>query len=79
MKSNRFLQATALVSALCAFPSVGFAQTATSGDGRAATQTSTVVGTDPAAQTETDAAPQDIVVTGSRISSPNATSTSPIT
>jgi outer membrane receptor protein involved in Fe transport len=79
MKSNRFLQATALVSALCAFPSVGFAQTATSGDGRAATQTSTVVGTDPAAQTETDAAPQDIVITGSRISSPNATSTSPIT
>jgi outer membrane receptor protein involved in Fe transport len=79
MKSNRFLQATALVSALCAFPTVGFAQTATSGDGRADTQTSAVVGTDTAAQTETEAAPQDIVVTGSRISSPNATSTSPIT
>lgn len=79
MKLNRFLQATALVSALSAFPAVAFAQTATSGDGRAATQTTTTVGTPTDAQPEVEAAPQDIVVTGSRISSPNATSTSPIT
>lgn len=79
MKFNRFLQATALVSALSAFPAVGFAQTATSADGRAETQTTTTVGTDTSAQADTAAAPQDIVITGSRISSPNATSTSPIT
>jgi outer membrane receptor protein involved in Fe transport len=81
MKLNRFLGATALVSVLSVFPAVSFAQTATSGDGRASTQTTTVVNAqaDTAQQADTTAAPQDIVITGSRISSPNATSSSPIT
>ncbi len=81
MKLNRFLQATALVSVLSALPAASFAQTATSGDGRASTQTTTTVGasTDGTDTAAPQAAPQDIVITGSRISSPNATSTSPIT
>lgn len=78
MKTNRLLQATAIVGVLAALPAVAFGQTATSGNGRADTQTTTTVGKSTTGDADTSA-PQDIVVTGSRISSPNATSTSPIT
>jgi outer membrane receptor protein involved in Fe transport len=97
MKINQFLSATALVGLSVVLPGMASAQTATSGNGRASTQTT--ASNDPAA-TSSQADPQgqvtagndlntspaaqssggsDVVVTGSRISSPNATSSSPIT
>lgn len=93
MKFERLLGATALAGIFAAIPAMAAAQTATSSDGRASTQTT--VSTDAATTNQADPNDQvtagndqntapaadgsDVVVTGSRISSPNATSTSPVT
>ena len=95
MKISQFLRATALVGLVGAVPGVAFAQTASGSTPPAqttpdtvATQSSQGTNDNPvdassdrltarAAGTQADG--NDVVVTGSRISSPNATSTSPIT
>ena len=69
MKTNRFLEATALVGALALLPSIAFAQNTPQ----------TEAATPSIAQDAPEAAEGEVTVTGSRIRAPNAESAVPIT
>ena len=83
MKINRFLQATAIVGALTMLPGVAMAQATldpAQPSGQVPTPVDTNTPTPEQAAAQDEQGPRnDIVVTGSRITTPNIASTAPIT